>query len=109
MCNSPATFQEMMDSIFADLIDRHIVVIYMDDIFLFAKSLNELEANTKKVLQWLRDNNLYLKAKKCEFAKTKIEWLGMVIEEGKITMDLGKVKEFRNGQLLPPSKKLEVS
>ena len=46
----------------------------------------------KKVLQRLRENDLYLKPKKCEFAKTKIEWLGMVIEEGKITMDLGKVK-----------------
>lgn len=92
MCNSPATFQSMMDSIFADLIDGCIVIIYMDDIFIFAKNLNDLETNTKKVLQRLRENDLFLKPKKCEFAKTKIEWLGMVIEEGKVTMDLGKVK-----------------
>ena len=32
------------------------------------------------------------KAKKCEFCKEKIEWLGMIIEEGKISMDPGKLK-----------------
>ena len=83
MCNSPATFQAMMDSIFQDLVDACIVIIYMDDIFLFTKDLHTLEANTKKVLQHIQENDLYLKLKKCEFGKTKIEWLGMIIEEGK--------------------------
>ena len=92
MCNSPAMFQSMMDLIFANLVDNCMVIIYMDDIFIFAKNLDDLERNTKKVLQRLRENDLYLKPKKCEFAKTKIKWLGMAIEEGKITMDLGKVK-----------------
>jgi hypothetical protein len=32
MCNSPATFQSMMDTIFKDLIDGCVVIIYMDDI-----------------------------------------------------------------------------
>jgi hypothetical protein len=35
MCNSPATFQAMMDDIFSDMIDEGIVIIYMDDIFIF--------------------------------------------------------------------------
>jgi Reverse transcriptase (RNA-dependent DNA polymerase) len=64
MCNSPATFQSMMDSIFKDLIEESIVIIYMDDIFLFAKTPEELENNTKKVLQRLRENDLFLKPKK---------------------------------------------
>ena len=82
MCNSLATFQSMMDATFRDLIDARIIIIYMDDIFLFAKDLKSLEENTKLVLQQLLENDLYLKPKKCEFAKTKIEWLGMIIEEG---------------------------
>ena len=49
MCNSPAMFQSMMDSIFGDLIDESIVIIYMDDIFLFAKTKESLENNTKRV------------------------------------------------------------
>ena len=32
MCNSPATFQVMMDLIFADLIEKGYVIVYMDDI-----------------------------------------------------------------------------
>ena len=96
MCNSPATFQSMMDDIFGDLIDACLVIIYMDDIFLFAKDKKTLEENTKKVLQRLLENDLYLKPKKCEFEKTKIEWLGMIIEEGKISMDAGKLKGIRD-------------
>ena len=91
MCNSPATFQAMMDSIFQDLMDACIVIIYMDDIFLFAKDRHTLEVNMKKVLQRLWENDLYLKPKKCEFGKMKIEWLGMIIEEGRISMDSGKL------------------
>jgi Reverse transcriptase (RNA-dependent DNA polymerase) len=64
----------------------------MDDIFLFAKTPEELENNTKRVLQRLRENDLFLKPKKCEFRKEKVEWLGMIIQEGKISMDQGKLK-----------------
>ena len=96
MCNSPATFQSMMDDIFGDLIDVCLVIIYMDDIFLFAKDKKTLEESTKRVLQRLLKNDLYLKPKKCEFKKTRIEWLGMIIEEGKISMDAGKIKGIRD-------------
>ena len=51
MCNSPAMFQFMMDATFKDLIDEGIIIIYMDDLFLFAKDLTSLEENTKRVLQ----------------------------------------------------------
>ena len=92
MCNSPATFQSMIDSIFSDLIEECIVIIYMDNIFLFAKTLEQLEINMKKVLQRLRENDLFLKPKKCKFSKKKVEWLSMIIEEGKISMVAGKLK-----------------
>ena len=82
----------MMDDIFEDLIEEGIVIIYMDDMFLLAKTKEQLQENTKRVLQRLMENNVYLKPKKCEFCKEKIEWLGMVIQEGKITMDPGKLK-----------------
>ena len=89
MCNSPATFQAMMDDTFADLIEIGIIIVYMDDILIFAKDKKTLEENTKRVLDRLQKNNLFLK---CEFRKTKIEYLGMVIEEGHVSMDPGKLK-----------------
>jgi hypothetical protein len=70
MCNSPATFQAMMNTIFEDLIDERIIIIYMDDILIFAKSPEELEHSTRRVLERLLKHDLYLKPKKCEFNKT---------------------------------------
>ena len=95
LCNSPATFQAMMDDIFGDMISECIIIVYMDDIFLFAPDEITLTENTKKVLQRLRENDLFLKPTKCEFNKTKVEYLGMVIEEGRISMDPGKLKGIR--------------
>ena len=87
MCNSPATFQSMMDKIFVTMIKEKLVIIYMDNILIFAKTKEELKQIMKLVLKKLRENNLLLKAKKCEFEKTKIKYLGMIIEEGQISMD----------------------
>ena len=95
MCNSPATFQAMMDDFFADMIDENIVIIYMDDIFIFALDESTLTTYTKWVLSRLQEKDLYLKPSKCKFNKLKIEYLGMVIEEGKISMDTGKVRGIR--------------
>ena len=55
MCNSPATFQAMMDDIFEDLIKEGIVIIYMDDMFLSAKTKEQLRENNKRVLQQLME------------------------------------------------------
>ena len=61
LCNSPATFQTMMNEIFADMED--VVVIYIDDIMIFTKgSLAEHQAKVKEVLQCLCDNDLFADA-----------------------------------------------
>ena len=96
LCNSPATFQAMMDDIFGDMINECIIIVYMDDIFLFAPDEITLTKNTKRVLARLQENDLFLKPTKCEFNKNKVEYLGMIIEEGKISMDPGKLKGIRD-------------
>ena len=87
MCNSPATFQAMIDSIFTDMIEGCIVIVYMDNILIFTKTQEDLEQYTKMVLQQLQENHLFLKATKCEFNKTRIEYLRIIVEEGKLAMD----------------------
>jgi Reverse transcriptase (RNA-dependent DNA polymerase) len=47
LCNSPATFQAMMNDIFQDMIDEGWVVIYMDDILIFSKDLREHQERTR--------------------------------------------------------------
>lgn len=92
LTNSPATFQTMMNDLFKDLIDEGVVIVYMDDILIFTETLDEHRRVVKRVLDILRQNNLYLKAEKCEFEKTKVEYLGLIISEGKIEMDPVKVE-----------------
>ena len=92
MCNSPATFQAMMDDIFKDEKHEGWVIIYMDNIFVFTKELLDNIRNTRRVVQVLWDNDLYLKPEKCSFWEMKVDYLGLIIEEGKIGMDPIKLK-----------------
>jgi Reverse transcriptase (RNA-dependent DNA polymerase) len=63
MCNSPATFQAMMDDIFMTMIDNQLVIVYMDNILIFADTEEQLQRIMKLVLEKLREHNLFLKAK----------------------------------------------
>ena len=106
MCNFPATFQSMMDKIFVTMIEEKLVIIYMDDILIFAKTKEEHKWITKLVLEKLRKNDLFLKAKKCKFEKTKIEYLGIIIEEGQISMDPIKLAGIREWPTLTTVKQV---
>jgi RNase H-like domain found in reverse transcriptase/Reverse transcriptase (RNA-dependent DNA polymerase) len=87
--NPPWCFSECV-------IPRQPFRLYIDDILIFADTKEELERITKLVLEKLRKHNLFLKAKKCEFCQTRIEYLGMIIEKGKISMDAVKLGGIRD-------------
>jgi len=91
MTNSPATFQTMMNNIFWDLIAEDIMVVYLDDILIFTKMEEEHAKAIRRVLQVLQENKLFLCLEKCEFCKERIEYLGLVISENKVSMDPAKV------------------
>ena len=107
LCNSPATFQAMMDDIFGDMINKCIIIVYMDDIFIFAPDEATLTENTKRVLKQLQDNNLFLKPTKCEFNKTKVEYLGWLLKKERSLWIQESSKEFGTGQHQLRSNKLE--
>jgi hypothetical protein len=91
LCNSPATFQAMMNNLFRDLIDEGVVIVYLDNILIFTDTLDKHRKIVKKVLQILKDNDLYLKPEKCEFEKNHIEYLGLIISHRHTEMDPVKV------------------
>ena len=51
LCNSPATFQTMMNEIFQDMIHERWIIIGMDNIFIFTKMIKENVECIKQVLQ----------------------------------------------------------
>ena len=92
MCNSPATFQAMMDEIFKKEIEDDLIIVYMDNVLGFSKTLDGLKKIKRIVLEKAREHDLFFKAKRCEFRKQKIEYLGLVVQEGKLAMDSAKLK-----------------
>jgi hypothetical protein len=87
LTNSPATFQTMMNDLFRNLVSQGVVIVYMDDILIFTNSLEEHRRITREVLKILHDNHLFLKVEKCEFERREIEYLGLVIRQGQVSMD----------------------
>ena len=87
LTNSPATFQMMMNNIFKDLIDEGHITIYMDDILIYTQMIEHHRAVVTQVLDILWRHRLYLKAEKCSFECSTVEYLGLVLSEGHIEMD----------------------
>ncbi|SJK99230.1 uncharacterized protein ARMOST_02521 [Armillaria ostoyae] len=106
LTNLPATFQWMMNDIFKDLISEGKVTIYLDDILIFTKDLDEHRRIVRRVLQKLRENKLFLKAEKCEFEVLETEYLSVIISEGQIRMD--PVKLAGIAEWPTPTKKKEL-
>ena len=53
LCNSPATFQPMMDNIFEGLISEGVVVVYLDNILIYMDTLEKHCEITRRVMQIL--------------------------------------------------------
>jgi hypothetical protein len=92
LTNSPATFQALMNTIFADLVAAGKVAVYLDDILIYRSTSDEHRNTTHEVLQCLLAHDLYLWPEKCEFDREEVEYLGLIIKEGQVTMDPVKVK-----------------
>jgi hypothetical protein len=56
----------LMNSVFMPEFDKFIMV-FIDDILVYSKNMEEHEEHLHIVLQWLREHQLYTKFSKCEF------------------------------------------
>ena len=77
LCNSPATFQTMMDDILDDLITEGVVVVYLDNILIFMETLEKHQKVTRRVMELLRKNNLNLRSaslRRQKWTRT-LDWL----------------------------------
>ncbi|MEZ0209073.1 MAG: reverse transcriptase domain-containing protein, partial [Candidatus Paceibacterota bacterium] len=103
LANAPAAFMRWMTSIFADMIGTSIV-IYIDDILIFARSEEENIRITSEVLRRMRENGLVGNIKKSVFLVKLVEFLGCNISPEGISMEQGKLDEI-GSWVLPATKK----
>nr|XP_034174769.1 uncharacterized protein LOC117601733 [Osmia lignaria] len=94
--NAAGSFQRLMNNVLVGLQGVEAFV-YIDDIVIYASSIEEHETKFNRLMARLREANLYLQPEKCELLKKEVAYLGHIITEDGVKPDPKKVeavKEF---------------
>ena len=95
LTNSGASFQRLVGHILRGL-EYRFALIYIDDIVIFSKSIDEHLTHLEEVFRRLREANVKLNPRNCSFVKQRIEYLGHVVTPEGIFPDPGKVEVVKN-------------
>jgi hypothetical protein len=90
LTNAPTYFMYLMNSVFMDYLDKFMVV-FIDDILIYSQNEQEHEEHLRKVLQRLRDCQLYAKLSKCKLWISEVLFLGHIINREGLAVDPKKV------------------
>ncbi|GBN30436.1 Retrovirus-related Pol polyprotein from transposon 297 [Araneus ventricosus] len=91
LCNAPATFERLMETVLRGL-SSEAWLVYLDDIIVVGRTFEEHLNNLRKVFQRLQKANLKLNPKKCRFYQKEVAYLGHVISEEGVKTDPEKIK-----------------
>jgi hypothetical protein len=105
LTNAPTHFMYLMNSVFMPELDK-FVVVFIDDILVYSKNMEEHEEHICIVLQWLQEHQLYAKFSKCEFWIVEVPFLGHVISLEGITVVPRKVQDVLDSK--PPTSVTQV-
>jgi hypothetical protein len=105
LTNAPVHFMYLMTYVFMVELDK-LIVVFIDDILIYSKSMEEHEEHLQAVLQRLWGHQLYAKFSKCEFWINEVSFLGHVISPEGITVDPGKIKDALDWK--PPTSVTQV-
>ncbi|GBN71776.1 Retrovirus-related Pol polyprotein from transposon 297, partial [Araneus ventricosus] len=91
LCNAPATFERLMETVLRGLTSEACLV-YLDDIIIVGRTFQEHLNNIRKVFQRLQKANLKLSPKKCRFFRKEVSYLGHIISADGVKTDPEKTK-----------------
>lgn len=91
LCNAPATFERLMDTVLRGL-KWQICLCYLDDIIIFAPTFAVHLERVATVLSCIANANLKLNTKKCHFAAREIKVLGHVVSNKGVRPDPDKIR-----------------
>jgi len=78
LSTSPTYFQKYVNAVFADLVAKNIMSIYIKDLIIPSNDCQEGLLHLKEVLQVASSYGLRINWKKCQFLKTKVNYLGLL-------------------------------
>ena len=96
-----------MNSIFQELLYEGVLVNYMNDFVILAKTMEELEERTIRFLKIAEKHNLYFKQSKCDFNMEEISILGVIVGKGQVKMEQEKIKTVKEWRTLTKVKDVE--
>jgi hypothetical protein len=92
LTNAPATFMQLMNDTFRDLLPS-CVIVYLDDILIYSRTLEEHERHVSTVFERMRRERLYAKRSKCELFLSEVDFLGFRLGRDFVGTCADKVKE----------------
>ena len=98
LANGPSHFQRAMDLVFRDMLGK-LVLVYIDDIVIFSKNMQEHVQHLELVFKKLAEYGLQIKPEKCKFALTEINLLGYVLNSQGLRANPEKTSAIYN---MPP-------
>ena len=106
LSNSPATFQCLMQKVKGDLHLRSCL-IYLDDIIIFSKTIEEHFVRLQEVLVRIQEAGLKLKPSKCLFLHKRLKYLGHIVSESGVECDPDRCQEISNWKVPTSVKELQ--
>lgn len=90
--SAPEVFSEIMNATLEGIKNCEIA---MDDIFLYAETMEHLESITKEVIDRLRTAGFTLNKEKCEYGKQRVKFLGHIFTAKGMEADNTKIQAIR--------------
>lgn len=104
--NAPPTFQRLMNRGLQGLVGNNCFV-YVDDIIVFGRTLEEHNKNLKIIFERLRQCGLKLQPDKCEYLKPELEYLGHVISAEGVQPNPARIEKVKNYPVPRNSKEIK--
>jgi len=89
--NLPAMFQGMMNEILRDMINEGKVAAFVDNMLVGTETEEGYDEIVEEVLRRLEENYLYVKPEKYTWKVQKVNFLGVVMGQGKIEIEEDKI------------------
>ena len=91
LCNAPSTFERLMERVLAGL-HWKILLVYLDDIIVFANTVTEELERLDVVFSRLREAGLKLKPRKCTLFRRSVLYLGHIVSSDGVSTDPEKTR-----------------
>lgn len=93
--NAPSIIIRIMNQDLRPFIGK-FVVVYFDDILIFSSSMEDHAKHLRQVLLVLRKEQLFAARQKCEFGISKVLFLGYVVSDQGLSVDISKIEAVKS-------------